>query len=89
MNLSTSWDPGILRNTVWESLMKFKGKGNNFSGCRKTGALARALGLWAVGLRMPENGPLDPGPHPRPGLRLPRHLSHFERTTGFLRKALP
>lgn len=44
--------------------MKFKGKGNNFSGCRKTGALARALGLWAVGLRMPRTALRTLGPIP-------------------------
>lgn len=44
--------------------MKFKGKGNNFSGCRKTGALARALGLWAVGLWMPRTALRTLGPIP-------------------------
>lgn len=46
MNLSTSWDPGILWNTVWEPLMKLKAKGNKFSSCRKTGP---SPGPWGSG----------------------------------------
>lgn len=88
MNLSTSWCPVVLWNTVWEPLIEFKAKGNALSSSWKPGVPLNAPGLWTAGIQMPTDCP-SPWAPSLAWDEACQHQSCSELATRFLRQPCP
>lgn len=88
ISLGPSWDPDVLRNTVWEPLIKFTPRGND---CQQlledSPTVPSCLGLWGIGASEAQELPPSPWTQPWPGPRLTWYLNCL--TTECLRNPCP